>query len=145
MRPGGVVPLTLTRGTTAHSCIEHRRVNFLHHHQKHKTLSPKRKLCRDHQTVEGSFSAKQKLKLSTISSIQRVAHMPRSLSPTTLARSHTTSSEARKQPHRIWCVIFSHMHNERRKPPSNQRKRELLECRRSTASSQTVEGGGAAF
>jgi hypothetical protein len=37
------------------------------------------------------------------------------------------------------------MHNESRKPPSNKTHRELLECRRSTAGSQTVEGGGDAF
>jgi hypothetical protein len=38
-----------------------------------------------------------------------------------------------------------HMHNERRKPPSNKKQREPLECRRSTVDNQMVEGGGDTF
>jgi hypothetical protein len=103
---GTIIPLAPTRGTTIHSHTEHQRVNFLQHHREQKTLSPNQKLRRDRQTTEGSFSANQKQKLNTISSIQRAAPRTKSLSPTTSARSHTTHSEARKQPRHVWCIIF---------------------------------------
>jgi hypothetical protein len=106
MWPGAAVPLTPTRGTTIHNRTEHRRVNFSQHHQKQKALSPNRKLRRDCRTAKGSFFTDQKHKLNTISSVQRVAHRPMCLSPTTSDRSHTTSSEARRQPHCTRCVIF---------------------------------------
>jgi hypothetical protein len=102
---GVLVPLALMRGTTVHSHTEHRSVNFLQHHQKLKTLSLNQKLRRDSWTTKGSFSTNQIHKLNTISSIQRVAHRPKSRSPTRSARSRSTRSEAQNQSHCARCII----------------------------------------
>jgi hypothetical protein len=83
-------------------------------------------LCQSNGQRRGdAFWLEEQLNKSLIPSIQRAAHKLKNKSATTSARSRTTRSEARTHPRCVWCIIFSHVQNERRRLLSNQKFERL--------------------